>query len=181
MKLVKNINTKKRTIIIAVSAIILLVGVFFAAAYLLKLGPFQTVVDPNSQRQETESESTKNDNPITKNESTADVNQGKDSSQVPVSTSLVATITDLNQEENTIKFSANITNAKNQGTCVVTFSNENDRPIVKEFDAAQKDNSALCVSTFSALEFSYLGEWDVSLRYYSGSEQAVAQGKITIN
>jgi len=178
MKILKNKNYK--TILMPVLIIGALLLVCIASAFFLKLWPFQNNIDPNSIRQETSSESSKNDNPITKDESEADANEGKSTDDVPVSESFSAAITKLEQNDNQISFAAKISNSKNPGTCVVTFSNPNDRPIVKQFDSTSKDSVTLCESTFSALEFSYLGEWNVSLRYYVGSEQAFTEGRVII-
>jgi cytoskeletal protein RodZ len=177
MKIIKNKNYKKVLLPLIIVGI-LLVG-YVIVAYLTNLWPFQSEIDPNSRRQETSSQSSKNDNPITKEGSKASVNEGKDTAEVPVSTEVKASITKLEQNGDQITFSAKIDNSEN-GTCVVTFSNANDRPIVKQFDSTTKGDVTLCESTFSSFEFSYIGEWDVSLRYYIGAEQALAQGKITI-
>ena len=105
----------------------------------------------------------------------------KTTDQVPVSEGLKASITQLEQKDNLILFSAAVENASSAGSCTVTFSSPNDKPVVKEVDASMKDGVALCGPlNISSLEFSYLGEWQVTLRYYLNDEQAVATGKITI-
>lgn len=105
----------------------------------------------------------------------------KTSDQVPVSKDLAATISRLEQTDEGIIFSATIANSPTAGRCVVTFTNPNDKPVVKEIDATTKDGTALCGPlTVSPLEFSYLGEWQVTLRYYLNDQQAIASGKVTI-
>lgn len=178
MKLIKNKNIKKILIPLLIAGILLVS--YFSFAYFLKTWPFQSAIDPNSLRQDTTSESYKNDNPIKKSDSQAGINEGKDSSEVPISNTFSVNITRLEQVNNDVIFSAIINGSNNTGTCVITFSNPNDRPIVKELSSTTKDGTSICEATFSALEFSYLGEWNASLRYYNGTEQATVEGKVTI-
>lgn len=108
-------------------------------------------------------------------------NTDKTSDQVPVSKDLTATISQLEQTDEGIIFSATIANSPDAGRCVVTFTNPNDKPVVKEVDATVKDGVALCGPlTVSPLEFSYLGEWQATLRYYLDDQQAIASGKVVI-
>ena len=178
-----NSNSKKYTYII-VGIVLLLAagGAYTYAAYKKSWWPFpaQSSVNIDAQ-QDTENESPKNNNTTKKDESKADENTGKTSDQVPVNDKFIPTISVLEQSGNNVKFAASIKNSSSAGQCVVTFSNPNDRPVVKQFDATVKDGSAICGPIeVPALEFSYLGEWQVSLRYYVGTEQATTTGKVTI-
>lgn len=105
---------------------------------------------------------------------------GKTSDQVPVSKGLVATITNLSEANQQVTFSASITGSSQKGTCVVTFSTPNDRPVTKQFDPTMSNQTATCPLTLSAQDFTYLGNWTATLHYYLGTEQATAQKDINI-
>lgn len=100
---------------------------------------------------------------------------------VPVSNVVKANITRLEQTDSTVHFSAEVSGAKELGRCVITFSTPNDRPVTKEFDAVKGSDSYSCDIDISSLEFSYLGNWNVSFRYYTSTEQATSSGVIKIS
>lgn len=181
MKIKKQKHTKAPLVIIAI--IIALSAASYAfIAHKKSLWPFPPQQSQNTDaQQDTINESPKNSNSVKKDEAGAAVNDGKTTDQVPINKDLVATITQLEQLDDTVKFSATIENSTSAGTCVVTFTNPNDRPVTKQFDATIKDGVTLCKSSdIPSLEFSYLGAWSVSFRYYVGGEQITATGEVTI-
>lgn len=113
-----------------------------------------------------------------------DLNSTTDSSQtsnnIPVNATWVAAITTLNETNDEINFAATVQNAPSTGTCVVTFSNPNDRPVVQQFNATATNGLTTCDVNLSAYEFSYLGNWSVSFRYYVGNQQATTTSEIKI-
>lgn len=101
--------------------------------------------------------------------------------QVPASVTMSASITDLSQEGNIVKFASRIDNpAGKDGQCVVTFTNPNDRPVTKEFEPRVTTNGLLCSIDVPAYEFSFLGSWQVVGRYYVAGQQVNTQGEVTI-
>lgn len=161
-----------------------LIGLFFGVAYATHSGPFhkansQSAAD--SHRNITANPSPKNNNPADKSNASPGPTGDKESNQIPVNTSLNAAITELGEADNTIHFAASIQNASAGGTCVVTFSNPNDRPVTKQFTPVSSANSAVCGPVnISAFEFSYLGQWSVEFHYYINGQQATANSTITI-
>lgn len=106
--------------------------------------------------------------------------------QVPPSPSLSASITQLvENSDNNILFSATINGLSaptNEGTCVVTFSSSYDKPYVKQFSSGIKGGETICGPlTISSLNFSYIGTWNVNLRFYLNNQQTTADGKIDIH
>lgn len=171
----------KRKLIIASAVIVVAVAMYGVIALKLSYWPFLAPTVNLDGRQDTINESPKNNNPVKKDDNQPEINPGKTPDQVPINEEFVASITQLEQIGDNIKFAAEISNSPSIGTCVVTFTNANDRPVTKQFSATPSNNSMLCgPMDIPALEFSYLGEWTVSLRYYVGSEQAIASGKVII-
>ena len=101
--------------------------------------------------------------------------------EVPTNKEAVAVIRRLEQKDTTIYLDATISNVAKQGKCVIIFSTPNDKPVTKEFDSTKNGDIYTCSLATSALEFSYLGKWDVTLRYYSENSQVVAKGALTIS
>lgn len=181
MKIKKDSNKTKRVIIITLAALVVLSISLVAVAYQKKLWPFQVTPVDTDSRQDTVNESPKNNNPIKKEDSKSSINEGMNSDQIPVAEDFSATITQLDQTGDTVNFAAKINNSPSPGTCVVTFSNPNDRPVTRQFDSTVKDSVSVCGPlAIPSLEFSYLGEWNVSLRYYVGTKQAIVDGKVVI-
>jgi len=116
--------------------------------------------------------SSKNNDPQTPNQS---------NDQVPVSPTLTATITQLEEKDSVIYFSAAITGTSDSGTCVVNFTNPNDKPVTKQVTATVKGSSVACGPIqISNLEFSYLGQWSVDFNFYTGGKQVSTSGIIKI-
>lgn len=109
-----------------------------------------------------------------------------DPSQIPPNPSLSASITQLvENSDNNILFSATINGLPaptNEGTCVVTFSSSYDKPYVKQFSSGIKGGETICGPlTISSLNFSYIGTWNVNLRFYLNNKQTLVDGKIDIH
>lgn len=91
------------------------------------------------------------------------------------------TISQLSEANNTVSVSAVVQNPPSgTGSCVVTFSNPNDRPITKQFDPASKENVVSCATQVPAYEFSFLGDWNVSVVYYAGDQKVSTEGTVHI-
>lgn len=124
--------------------------------------------------------SPKNNNPNPKTD-TPPPTTDETSNKIPVDTGLVATITRLDESNGQVNFDATIKNTSGTGTCVVTFSTPNDRPVTKQFNSTYSSGVSTCGPlTISANEFSYLGTWQVDFHYYIGAAQATAQSEINI-
>jgi hypothetical protein len=178
---IKKTNKRKKVYVIGGIVLLLLVVSYFAVAYTKGFWPFSDVNRDQTASRDTVNESPRNNNPAKKDEAAPDANAGKTTDQVPIAKDFVATITRLDQTDGQVNFSAKIDNSPSAGTCVVTFSNPNDRPLIKQVAATVDGGTTLCGPlSVPSLEFSYPGEWNVSLRYYVGSEQVITEGKVTI-
>lgn len=175
----KNKNSRKKLIVLLISVAVLL---FVAAAtYLIffngkLLGwqpfPLSAPSSPTTQSSNDTNHGTKDD---------VDLGSDKTTDQIPVSTDLTATINELSQSNGLVNFRGSANDSKDGGTCSVIFSNSNDRPITRTAKSNVSGGTATCETIqIPETEFSFLGEWGVTFRYYSGDTQAVAEGKIDI-
>jgi hypothetical protein len=180
MKIEKKKNISKKSIaLFATTASIVLAGLSIYAYYTMDKK------DNNSITRDTHDSPVvaKDNNPktIQQSDTLPDKSQSLTTEDVPVNTAATATITRLEQKDSTVYFDATVNNATNLGKCVVSFTTPNDKPIAKEFDATKNGTEFRCSLTTSALEFSYLGKWDVTLRYYDGNSQIITKGSVTIS
>jgi len=166
----------KKTVIIILSIITLVLLTGTALAYVKKLGPFST---PSTNTSTTnESDGDESETPITP---TDDKSEEPTTDQIPVETSSVAAIDILNQKNGYVNFSATATNIATGGTCTVVYSNTNAKPVTKTFAAIANGTGITCNSPqVSEQEFSYLGDWTVTFRYILNDKQATAEKTITI-
>jgi hypothetical protein len=185
MKTAKKRSPSKRLLITSAVAVLTLFAAYGLTAHHQQWWPFKasSIADKDASRNEHVTQPSPKNPAIPTKSTSSDPTAGGDktTNEVPVSKSLSASITQLAEANNQITFAASVSNATTTGTCVVTFSNTNDRPVTKQFNATYSNGTAQCGPTnISAYEFSYLGQWQVSLRYYENGQQATAEGSINI-
>lgn len=117
--------------------------------------------------------STKNGTPA----SSPDVDNTKTTNDIPVAKETNVTIEKLSQENGSITYSATIGNPGESGTCSATFSNNTDRPVTRTTTAEGPSCGPVSIPE---AEFSTLGTWTLTLRYYTNNTQAVATQTIEI-
>ncbi len=179
---IKKSRTHRPFIWIIVS-IFLLLCVYCGSAYKAHLWPFDgTSTTPTMTSDKIDSTTTPSPK-ATNSTSSNSVDSQKTTNQVPLDNSLAATITQITEDDSgNILFAATV-NGVNTGTCVITFSNSNDKPHVTQVEATSKDaSSAICGPlSISSQDFSYLGQWNVNLRFYTDNQQVTTNGIINIH
>lgn len=183
----KNRRNIKKTLIISVAILVVAVLVYGAVAHGLNIWPFKKDSSTTSKPASTNNTST-GTTKTSGTASTASTDATKSAAstettdQIPVNTSSVATIDTLVQKNGYINFSASVTNTGDGGTCSVVFSNPNAKPVVvDEFKATINGTTATCAAApISEGEFTYLGDWTATFRYYLNDQQATTTRTITI-
>lgn len=169
------INTKKnnRKFLLAGTGILtLFLALGSALLYHYQLGPFQKD-GPSIQEVLEKQNKSDSTNPQTKAQlpnASTDVDITKSTSEVPVSETLHVKITDLTQGGRGITYRATISDSAKDGTCSATFTNSLDRPVIRT--TASRNNVCGPV-TIPETEFSALGIWTLTLRFYTDNVQAV--------
>ena len=180
-------SPKKTRKIILIVAIVLFVAAcaYLGVALKTQLWPFSTQQTSSSNSDSADDTQPQNNGKeqIIDNQSDTNVDNSLTPDQIPTDTSLVASITQLRQDSSSgdITFSGLVKGSAHNGSCVVTFSNPNDKPVTRQVDGTLKDNTAICGPIiFNELEFSYLGTWSVQFNYYVDGQQANANATINI-
>jgi hypothetical protein len=167
-------NKSKISLIIAV-CIIALLGAYTAAAYHYQLFPFQPNV-PEVSKEITDPTSSPDKEAIPTGEYT-----DKTTNDIPTNPTLAATIDQLEQKNGVVLAKGSVNTSDASGLCSFVFSNDNDKPITQTVNPTLKDTQILCGPIeIPEQSFSFLGEWNVSFRYYSNNTQVSTESKITI-
>ncbi|RWZ78345.1 MAG: hypothetical protein EOT05_01095 [Candidatus Microsaccharimonas sossegonensis] len=177
MKKTQNKTSVFKKIATIIVLIFLAVLLFVAFAYLTKIWPFNN----NSQNNlpvkimDSQKNATKDTIPAAKDTTT------KTTDQVPVNATVTATIDELFQSNGKITFKATVQSSVVGGKCSVTFTNPNDKPVVRTFNATAGKTVTVCGPVeIPEQEFTYLGQWDATFRYYINDGQITATKVITI-
>lgn len=96
--------------------------------------------------------------------------------QVPSSPTTSVTITNVSQSDGSVNASASATGAT-EGTCVFTFSHSEERPVTRQVTTT----NGSCSTAIPAVEFSRLGQWDVSVLFYSNGVKTEGNSSVTIS
>jgi acetylornithine deacetylase/succinyl-diaminopimelate desuccinylase-like protein len=104
------------------------------------------------------------------------------SANVPQKKDVSVAITKLEEKDDKVTLEGTV-QGTTDGDCVAEFTTPNDKPIVRQIRAVKtSDSGASCGPiVIPAVQFAYLGEWQVVLKIYTGGGQASSPTKtITI-
>ncbi len=181
MKIVKRThkkNTKALFIVVAITvlvAILLTVYIVGFRGSILGWSPF-TQSSINDDATVYPSDDVENDKAEKGNSGSSQT-----TNQIPISPSLNIQIENLIQSDGYITFVGDTNDTSSLGKCSIIFTNPNDRPVVRNVEATKQAGSAACGPIkIPETEFSYIGGWHATFRYYSNNEQAVSEQEIVI-
>jgi len=159
-----------------------LIAIFAMLVLLLTYG--WLVVSKTNNQVDTGTSQKETNSPSLDDTKTADSDKKdapKTTDEIPVSNILSASIKNIKQSEGYITFNGGSNDTQGGGQCSLTLTNSNDRPITKTSATNIIDGTASCTTIqISENEFSYLGNWLATFRYYNNDTQAIATESITI-
>lgn len=172
MKVNKNKKNRPKIVsVVIVLAILLSVSVY--ALYTYTQGSSQ----PNSQQ----TEESQIDNKTDGADKSVEPGTNTTTDKIPINKTANAKIRSITQSDGYVNVAAEISNSSTGGKCSVVFENSNARPVSVIVDSTATDDLVSCNTVkISESEFSFIGTWNVTLRYYTNSEQVVAQGSVEI-
>jgi len=173
-------NSKKIIATICIIVTVITIGAIYLIGFngsILGWQPFE----PTSQQ---EQQQTSDPQDTTTNSGTKDdTDEGTDQTtdEIPVNQTLVATFTKLSQADGFITFTGEVNANSTDGSCSITFTNASDRPVTRTATPTQVGSKSVCGPVqIPESEFSFLGEWTATFRFYTGGAQTTAERKITI-
>lgn len=171
----KNAINKKKIALIATGVAV----IFFSLLYYTETSrltnfitnPFYTPSAAELEAQKTEL-ATQQD-PTTGNKSdiptSADgVDLNKTTDQVPTASAASIAITRLEQKNDQVSYAAQVSGITENGTCSATFTKEGSRPVVR---STQATGSTCGPIVIPETEFSQVGTWKLTLRYFADDQQ----------
>lgn len=172
-------HSKKIIATFCIIAIILIAGVVYVFGFNGSLLGWQLRKSISQEEQHSTTTEDTTSNTGTKDDTAQGTDQTTD--EIPVNETLIANFTTLTQSDGFITFSGEVNTDSTEGSCSITLTNTNDRPVTRTVAPKQVNNKATCGPIqIPESEFSFLGEWTATFRYYSGSTQTIVERKITI-
>lgn len=171
-------KTNRKTPIIATAVVLCILGIGIVGTYKLGIWPFHNRIQSTIE-EENKSDAT---NPQTKASPKGEITQdpaleNKNTDEIPVSTETSVSITELSQNNGKVAYSAEIINPGTSGTCSAVFTNDVAKPVTR---TTSTTSSACAKVEIPELEFSAVGTWTLTLRYYTNVTQAVATKTIEV-
>lgn len=103
------------------------------------------------------------------------------SEQVPIDSRLAIQITSFGQSSGMVSAAAMIKGSTDLGTCVISYKNPDDKPIVRQVNATKDGSAQNCSASVPEVEFGKLGTWQLSIVFYNSSGKVEASRDVTIN
>jgi|GEM_PF-6285375 len=103
------------------------------------------------------------------------------SNQVPVSSQLTVGSPTFSQANHIVTVTTSVSGSTAQGTCVFTFTKEDEKPVIRQVVSASKDQSQYCTVGVPEVEFTRLGSWNLNATFYTTDSKGEANHEVTIN
>lgn len=101
----------------------------------------------------------------------------KTTDDIATSETLSLKITETSQSDGIVRASTSITGASADGTCVFTYSTQDERPVIQQVASA----NGICLSSVSEVQFAKLGSWNLSVIFYISNSKSEVSQNVTIN
>lgn len=168
----KKSSSRRRKIIIFV-VILALIGVGVGAYYYPKI--YNQESTEGQQVDETDNSAKKDDTNKTPSEGLPDNSSSVTSDQVETNSEMSVDIISASQSNGMVRAAASTSGS---GSCVFLYSPEDGgKPVSKTVSVS----GSTCNFSTSQNEFTYLGQWKLTVTYYNGGKKAEASQNVTIN
>ncbi len=176
MKTMKTKSVRiKKPLIIVITATVLIIG-FGVTAYATNLWPFTKNEDTTSPLLEDP-----NKNASKEDLTVPDETSTKTTDEIPINTTIAASIDTLRETDTAVTFTGSVNNKEAGGKCSITFSNPDSKPVIRTADATNNGEFSICGPIEIPInDFTLLGTWSATFRYYINDMQAVASKDIVI-
>lgn len=167
-------SKKTNKAVYAVVVVVLVVAALFAGYF--AYAHYQSI-QSSEQNSSTDSDAVDIDGKSNANNTdNDDVDSSLTNEEVPVSDTVSINITKLTSTADEVTYSASVNGAQS-GKCSATFTNSIGKPVVKVSDA----KNGICSGTYGTSEFDALGQWKLTVHFYTNNTQATASGDVDVN
>ncbi len=162
-----------------VLVVIVLALVFGAGAYVyLQRQEAQQLAEQKALDESQTNSAKKGDVASTKDTSVTPKTEGDIKQDIPTATENIVTINSVNQSGGTVAASASVSGVSAGGTCVFSFTNPDDKPVIPP-SVSIRDGS--CSTNTPEVGFSKLGVWNLNVTAYIDGKKSEANQSVTIN
>ena len=160
-------------------ALVLAAGIYAYVAHSHSWWPFVKSTNTTQSKQDVLSTNTpadKKNAPTTKTNNNVDSTKTTD--QIPTNPSLALTITKLEQQNGNVTYQAELNDKAQTGTCAAEFTSPGARPVTSTTNAT---NGVCGPVNIPELQFTKIGDWTLTLRYYTNNTQVSTQQTFTVH
>ena len=101
----------------------------------------------------------------------------KTTNQIPPSTTMSMTIDTLEEKNGIVTYSGTVTNPAPNGACSAVFTSKINRPVTS---TPTYSNGSCGPASIPAADFTSIGTWTLTLRYFTNDSQVSASRNINI-
>ena len=176
MHTIKTNKSPKKTALIVIGALFIILAVATYAAYTYEIWPFadrQSDIEKQEAANATDETNPQQKKNLPSSEELKASGGDKTTDQIPVATAGSLEITSLEQRNDDIVYSASLANTTTPGTCSALFEHADGaaRPVTR---TTQSTTDGCPETAIPQAEFAALGNWKLTLRYYVNDTQLIA-------
>lgn len=172
MKIQKK-SHKKAIVLSVIGVLIVAAG---AAAYFLATRPDDSAVKAREKANSSDTQNPQNKKNIPSSDASSGVDPNKSTAEVPVKPEASLAITSLKQSNGEVSYAATFDGIDGDGTCSAQFTAPGAKPVTRTAKASGQE----CSASIPEMEFTQLGEWTLTVRYYNSNSQVTATKAINV-
>jgi hypothetical protein len=170
---IQKASHKKFIILSVVGVLCIAAG---ASAYFLVLRPNNSADVSHNKENSSDKLNPQSKENLPSSDASSDVDASKSTDQIPVKQEASLTITSLKQSDGSVSYAATFDGIDGDGTCSAQFTTPNAKPVTRTTKAAGQE----CSASIPEMEFTQLGEWTLTVRYYNANSQVTATKAINV-
>lgn len=167
-------KSHKKAIVLSVIGVLLVAA--GAAAYFLATRPDDSASKAREKANSSDTQNPQNKENIPSADASSGVDPNKSTAEVPVKPEASLTISSLKQSNGEVSYAATFDGIDGDGTCSAQFTAPGAKPVTRTTKASGQE----CSASIPEMEFTQLGEWTLTVRYYNSNAQVTATKAINV-
>lgn len=170
---IQKASHKKVIILSIIGALLVVAG---ASAYFMATRPNDSVQKSHDKANSSDTQNPQSKANLPSSDNTSGVDPNKSTSEIPVKQDASLTITSLQQSGGSVSYAATFAGIDGGGTCSAQFTATGAKPVTRTTQPSGQE----CSASIPEMEFTQLGEWTLTVRYYNSSTQVTATQAINV-
>lgn len=164
----------KKVIILSIIGALLVVAC--AAAYFVATRPNDSATKAHEKANSSDTLNPQSKANLPSQSDTPGVDPNKSTNEIPVKQDASLSITSLQQSGGSVSYAATFSGIDGGGTCSAEFTAPGAKPVTRTTQPSGQD----CSASIPEMEFTQLGEWTLTARYYNSNTQVSATQAINV-